>query len=123
MQFAGFWRRFAAAFIDGLIIGVLPNIVINTGHGSTNNSLSFILGFAYSIWMLTNYQATVGMMVLKIKIEKETGGKVTYKDTILRYFAGILSAVALFIGYLWMIWNPKKQTWHDILAKTVVVKA
>ncbi|MBI2040174.1 RDD family protein [Candidatus Microgenomates bacterium] len=119
MKYAGFWRRFAGAFIDGLIVGVIPGMLLKDGTG---NILSFLLGLAYSIWMLSTYSATVGMMILKIKILKENGGKVTYQDAILRYFASILSAIALFLGYLWMIWDPKKQTWHDKLAKTVVVK-
>jgi len=118
-NYAGFWRRFAAAFIDALIIGVIPGMIFR-GNG---NVLSFLIGLGYSVWMLSTYSATVGMMVLKIKITKETGGKLTYQDAALRYFAAILSGIALGIGYLWMIWNPKKQTWHDILAKTVVVKA
>lgn len=118
-KYAGFWTRLAAAFIDGLIIGIVPGMVIK---GNNVNVVSFLIGLAYSIWMLSTYQATVGMMILKIKIMKENGNKVTYQDAILRYFASILSAVALGIGYLWMIWNDKKQTWHDIIAKTVVVK-
>jgi len=84
--------------------------------------LGFLIGLGYSVWMLSTYSATVGMMVLKIKITKESGGKITYQDAILRYFAAILSAVALGIGYLWMIWDIKKQTWHDKIAKTIVVK-
>ena len=119
-KYAGFWRRLAAAFIDGLIIGVLPGMVLK---GSSGNVLSFILGLAYSVWMLSNYSATVGMMVLKIKITKENGGKVTYQDAILRYFASILSGLVLLLGYLWMIWDSKKQTWHDKLTKTVVIKS
>lgn len=117
MKYAGFWRRFAAALIDGLIIGVIPGMVFK-GNG---NIISFLLGLGYSVWMLSTYSATVGMMILKIKITKESGGKLTYKDAVLRYFASILSAVVLLIGYLWMLWDPKKQTWHDKLAKTVVV--
>ena len=118
MKYASFWRRFAAGFIDGLIIGVIPGMVFK----ENGNVLSFLLGLGYSVWMLSNYSATVGMMVLKIKITKESGGKITYKGATLRYFASILSGIALGIGYLWMIWDPKKQTWHDKIAKTVVVK-
>jgi len=116
-NYAGFWRRFAAAFLDGLIVGGIPSIFFKD-YGT----LSFLIGLAYSVWMLSTYQATVGMMVLKIKITKESGSKVTYKDAILRYFAAILSAVALLVGYLWMIWDDKKQTWHDKLAQTVVIQ-
>ena len=25
----------------------------------------------------------------------------------------IVSAVVLLLGYLWMLWDPEKQTWHD----------
>ncbi len=122
MKYASFWRRFAAAFIDGLIIGVLPNVVVNTGNGTMANPLSFIIGIAYFVWMNGMYGATVGKMVMKIKIVKENGSKITYADAALRYFASILSAIALLIGYLWMLWDPKKQTWHDKIAHTVVVK-
>lgn len=118
-NYAGFWRRFAAAFIDGLIIGVIPGLVIK---GNATNVLSFALGLAYTVWMLGTYQATIGMMVMKIKLTKENGEKVLYQDAVLRYFASILSGIVIFLGYLWMIWDPKKQTWHDHLAKTVVVK-
>lgn len=119
-KYAGFWNRLAAGFIDGLIVGVVPGMIIRGGNG---NILSLLLGLGYSVWMLSNYQATVGMMVLKIKILKENGGKVTYQDAILRYFASLLSGIALGLGYLWMLWDKKKQTWHDHIAKTVVVKA
>lgn len=118
-KYAGFWRRFAALFIDCLIIGALPNMVIR--HESMN-ILSFVLGIAYSVWMLGTYSATVGMMVLKIKITSEKGAKISYADATLRYFASILSGIVLGLGYFWMIWNPKKQTWHDMIAKTIVVK-
>lgn len=117
MKYAGFWRRFAGGFIDGLIVGVLPGMVFKN-----NNGVSFLIGLGYSVWMLGTYGQTVGMMILKIKILKESDSKITYKDAILRYFASILSAIALFLGYLWMIWDEKKQTWHDHIAKTVVVK-
>ena len=116
-KYVGFWQRFAAAFVDGLIVGAIPSMVFGD-----RGILSFLIGLGYSVWMLSTYSATVGMMVLKVKITKENGGKVTYQDAILRYFAAILSAIVLFLGYLWMIWDPKKQTWHDHIAKTVVVK-
>jgi uncharacterized RDD family membrane protein YckC len=39
-----------------------------------------------------------------------------------RYFARILSAIPLLLGYLWMLWDARKQTWHDKLVTTVVVR-
>ena len=116
-KYAGFWRRFAAGFIDGLIVGAIPSMVFGD-----RGALSLLIALGYSVWMLGNYGSTVGMIVLKIKITKENGGRLTYQDAILRYFASILSTIVLFLGYFWMIWDAKKQTWHDHIAKTVVVK-
>ena len=118
MKYAGFWTRLGAGLIDGLIVGIFPSMMFKD-----NGILSFLVGLGYSVWMLGMYGATVGMMVLKIKILKENGSKVKYADSALRYFASYLSVIALGIGYLWMIWDPKKQTWHDHIAKTVVVKS
>ncbi len=38
-------------------------------------------------------------------------------------FAGVISSSFCYLGYLWMLWDPKKQTWHDKVAGTVVVEA
>ena len=119
MKYAGFWRRFAAAFIDGLIIGVIPGMVIRNNGGSV---LGFLIGLAYSVWMLGMYGATIGKMVMKIKVTKENGSKLSYSDAGVRELSKILSALIFALGYLWMIWDAKKQTWHDHIAKTVVVK-
>jgi uncharacterized RDD family membrane protein YckC len=37
-------------------------------------------------------------------------------------FAGIISANVFYLGYLWMIWDAQRQTWHDKVAGTVVVR-
>ena len=31
-------------------------------------------------------------------------------------------AIAFFVGYLWMLWEPRKRTWHDIVADSLVVR-
>ena len=68
------------------------------------------------------YGATVGKMVMKIKVVREDKKKLTYPDALLRGLASYLSAIVLCLGYLNMLWDGKKQTWHDKIAKTVVVK-
>jgi uncharacterized RDD family membrane protein YckC len=40
-----------------------------------------------------------------------------------RFFARILSALVCYLGYFWMLWDPQKQTWHDKMVNSVVVKA
>lgn len=38
-------------------------------------------------------------------------------------FAGFISAQVCYLGYLWMLWQPRKQTWHDMVVGSVVVRA
>jgi uncharacterized RDD family membrane protein YckC len=38
-------------------------------------------------------------------------------------FAGVISANVLYLGYLWMLWDSDRQTWHDKVAGTVVVRS
>ena len=119
-NYAGFWRRFAATFIDCLIFIFVPGYFSDTSQAAS--VLAFGLGMAYEVWMLGMYGATVGKMVMRIKVVKENGKKLTYSDALLRTISGFLSAVVFGLGFLWVIWDKKKQGWHDKIAKTVVVR-
>ena len=39
-----------------------------------------------------------------------------------RFFAHWLSSLVLYLGYLWTLWDPQKQTWHDKITDALVVK-
>jgi uncharacterized RDD family membrane protein YckC len=122
---AGFWRRFGAAFIDGLILGVLYAVLVAVLNA----------GAAYVIYLIANYTyftvleggptgQTVGKKALGIRvIDFRAGGPIGYGRGLLRNLAKILSSIPFLLGYLWMLWDPEKQTWHDKIATTVVVPA
>ena len=120
-NYSGFWRRFAATFIDILIFALVPGYF--SDGSQTASLLGMLLGIAYEVWMLGTYNATVGKIVMRIKVVKENGKKLTYSDALLRTISGFLSAVVFFLGFLWVIWDKKKQGWHDKIAKTVVIRA
>ena len=40
----------------------------------------------------------------------------------IRAVVRLASEFVLYLGYLWMIWDPKRQTWHDKAVKSIVVK-
>jgi uncharacterized RDD family membrane protein YckC len=62
------------------------------------------------------------MRFLKIRaIDATTGGRIDYSRCVVRYLVSILSGLALLLGYFWMLWDPRKQTWQDKAAGTVVV--
>ena len=59
---------------------------------------------------------------MKIRvIDVDTGGPIGYGRAFVRYIGRILSAIVIFLGYLWMLWDRERQCWHDKLAGDYVV--
>jgi uncharacterized RDD family membrane protein YckC len=119
---AGFWRRFAAVLIDGILLGIV--IAILTAALKTTG---YVLGVLIEIGYFTYFEGgpngqTPGKMALGIRvIDFQTGGSIGYGRAAIRWFSRILSTVVIYVGYLWMLWDREKQTWHDKLAGSVVV--
>jgi uncharacterized RDD family membrane protein YckC len=65
---------------------------------------------------------TLGKKALGIRVlDLRGGGPIGFSRAVIRYFGRILSALPIFLGYFWMLWDSEKQTWHDKLAGSVVV--
>ena len=65
---------------------------------------------------------TLGKKALGIRvIDFSGGGPIGYGRGFIRWIGRIVSAIPLFLGYFWMIWDKEKQTWHDKFAGSVVV--
>ena len=120
---AGFWRRFAGLLIDGILLGVVNGIlraVIGSGGGAI---LGLVVDIVYFTVLIGGRRGqTVGQMALGIRvIDFNTGGPIGYGRAFVRWLVAIVSALVLFLGYLWMLWDKEKQCWHDKAANDVVV--
>jgi uncharacterized RDD family membrane protein YckC len=68
--------------------------------------------------------ATLGKKALGIEVVRaDTGGPIGFGRAVGRMFARLLSGQVLYLGYLWMLWDDNKQTWHDKIVGSIVVKA
>jgi uncharacterized RDD family membrane protein YckC len=82
----------------------------------------FIVGVVVIIFWLKK-QATPGKMLLSTRIvDAKTHKPPTRRQYIIRFLAYFISSIPFFLGFFWMIFDKKKQTWHDKLAGTVVIK-
>jgi uncharacterized RDD family membrane protein YckC len=120
---AGFWRRFAGAFVDGLILSI-PNIAfVELFDYVAANLLSLILSISYFTYFEGGPTGqTWGKRALGIRvIDFQAGGPIGYPRGFLRWVGRIPSALVFFLGYFWMLWDREKQTWQDKIAGTVVV--
>ena len=122
---AGFWQRFAAALIDGLLLTIvfLPlGAALDPGPYYV---VATLVGIAYYTLLEGGPKGqTVGKMALGIRVvDIAGGGSIGQGRTFVRYLGRIVSALPLLLGYFWMLWDSQKQTWHDKFASSVVVPA
>jgi uncharacterized RDD family membrane protein YckC len=66
-------------------------------------------------------QATAGKRALGIVVTDGHGRRITFAGATGRYFAKILSAITLGIGYLMIVFTSKEQGLHAKVARTLVV--
>ena len=120
---AGFWRRFAAAFVDGLILAIPNTIFLLAFDYAVANLLSLMLSIGYFSYFEGGPTGqTLGKRALGIRvIDFKAGGPIGYGRGFVRWLGRIPSALVFFLGYFWMLWDPEKQTWQDKIAGTVVV--
>ncbi len=124
MQYAGFWMRFAAAFIDGIIlivVQVVLSLVIDDSAGLF--VLNILVGLVYTVgfWVAAD-GATPGKMAMGVKVVEANGDPLDPGRAVGRYLAYFLSAITLGIGYLMIAFTAEKRGLHDYVAGTVVIK-
>ena len=119
---AGFGVRLVALFIDGMAVIVVQRLLIAL-LGPIGFLLALFAGLAYLTYFEgSNSGQTVGKRAMSIRVvDATTFGPIGPGRAALRYVGRIVSTVALFVGYLWAIWDPDNQTWHDKIAGTYVV--
>jgi len=133
--YAGFWKRFAASIIDGLILMVCGFIIggfiglvhefatgTSAGAGALGNIGGLFLGWLYyAIMESSSSQGTLGKMALGIKVTDLSGNPISFGRATGRHFGKIISVFIFFIGYLMVAFTSRKQGLHDMMAGCLVV--
>jgi uncharacterized RDD family membrane protein YckC/effector-binding domain-containing protein len=82
-----------------------------------------LISIAYFVGMWTWRQQTLGMMAFGLRVARDADGQPPgLARSLLRYVGYWLSWIALFIGFIWVAFDSRKQGWHDKIAGTVVVR-
>ena len=106
-EYAGFWRRLLAFFIDSIMLALIS-------WGGAN--LIYFIG----LWAWKGQ--TLGQAVAKIKVIKKDGLPVDLRVATLRWMGFWGCILTLGIGFLWIFFDKKKQGLHDKLADTYVIR-
>ena len=114
---ATFWPRLLANLIDFLIVYSLLYFL-----GGTRVLLpAWVL---YRFAMYASRSTTVGGIVLGLEVIKADGSFLTgdYSTSLIRALASLLSLLPLGLGFLWILFDPDKNAWHDRISRTFVVQ-
>ena len=105
-ELAGLGLRVVSFVVDGIITAI-PYI-----------------GFVVAIvnWIMYRRGNTIGLRLIGARIVRENGDVSGFFHTFVRSFASILSLIPLGLGYAWALWDPQKQTWHDKMLHTYVMR-
>jgi uncharacterized RDD family membrane protein YckC len=147
MRYAGFWWRFLAALIDGIILTVaskalqfalFPSMSVITAQPPSADPfaalgmamatmgwavlLSTAVSVTYSTLFMGALGAVPGMMVCGLKVARPDGSPIGYGRACARYFAAVLSSLILCIGYLLIAFDAEKRALHDMICDTRVIK-
>lgn len=110
---AGFWLRLAATFLDLILLGWVMSFA---------NGLFVFPWLAYHIGMWMWKGTTIGGIVCNLKVVRLDGRPMDFTVALVRGLAAVFSFMALGLGFFWAGWSPDKQSWHDKIAGTVIVK-
>ncbi|MDO6568840.1 RDD family protein [Alteromonas sp. 1_MG-2023] len=134
-EYAGFWVRFGASIIDSILLVAITSPILYLIYGRTyweseayiagipDFIISYIFPLVATILFWIYKSATPGKMALKVKVvDAKSGSTPTPQQSIIRYLGYYVSILPLGLGFFWVMWDAKKQGWHDKMAGTVVIK-
>lgn len=139
-HYGGFWIRFCARLVDGILLGVVQAFLallffgafgaqFNPGFLRTEPTglrlgfqfLSYAIGFGYEVLFLHYRGATLGKMAFGLKVVRSNGDSLGWGICVARYFMNFVSALILAIGYIMAGFDSEKRALHDRVCDTRVI--
>ena len=143
--YGGFWIRFLARMIDGILVGIVTTILqlfLAAGLGFNLIGLDrrpndfgpmmvfvilvYLIGIginlAYEVYFLVTRGATPGKMMLNLKVTRSDGGPITPGRAVGRFFGYLLSTMTAAIGFIIAAFDDQKRALHDHLCDTRVIR-
>jgi uncharacterized RDD family membrane protein YckC len=134
VRYVGFWARLAAFAIDTLLLlsismpillwtyglsGMMEPVLV---RGPVDLLVSWVGPIVATLLFWRYRSATPGKMIIGAVIaDAATGSTPSLSQLVVRYFAYLASIAPIMLGFVWIAFDARKQSFHDKLARTVVV--
>lgn len=143
IRWGGFWRRVVAFVVDLLVLSILASIMYGlcliaykvglANHGRSvtwDNAIPLISMMTWATFaLMTVYFVifhgmdgkTIGKRMLRLRVTAADQSTITYKRAFARWLA-LVGFAPFLIGFLWILFNREKRGWHDLIARTWVIR-
>ena len=125
-------NRLAAMFYDGLclfsifFLATLILVVFTNGEAIASNNLIFnlllfFISYLYFVWHWLNGGRTLGMRAWHIKLINREMDQMSWRNATARFCLALLSLVCFGLGFVWVIFDKEKLTFHDRYSNTRLI--
>ena len=147
LRLATIGKRWLAIVIDGFIVAIATVLLLFAGGAlapldaamasadaavlseafadfqSNTLMVNLLVSAVYNVVLMVAFNGqTLGKLILRLRVVKKRGGRITILDALLRNVFGYMISQIFLLGYLWALFDAEKQAWHDKMAGTVVVE-
>lgn len=133
---AGFTRRAVAFLIDLAVLFGTTSLTLAAGLFFADADLDtgfmnfivfvylvlLLIGSTYFVFLQGFRGRTIGKMFLGIRIIRDDGEPIGFREAFIRWVGYFISMLFLFTGFFWALFDSRCQTWHDKFAGTYVVR-
>ena len=114
---AGFWLRMAALLLDLILVAIAFAAADISGH----RVLLALAVYGAVMWKLKG--TTIGGVVCGLRVVRLDGRPIDWPTAVARALGCFLSGAVAGLGFIWVVFDSERQSWHDKIAGTVVVRA
>lgn len=120
---ADFATRLVALVVDFVLLGIASLVLIQLFNGGVGWLFALLAPPAYYSWFEGGQAGqTPGKRMMGVRVaDVATGASIGHGRALVRAVMRVVSGLLCFAGYLWMLWDSERQTWHDKVAAAVVV--
>lgn len=128
----GIYQLFAHWLTDPLPASAPPGATVTTGDvitqlepiasGSWYTLYLLLVMYGFFAWFWRRSGQTLGMQAWRLRVDDIEGGRISYRQTVIRFAGAWVSALSFGLGYLWVLFDRDKCSWHDRLSHSRVVQ-